>query len=184
MKISIKRTTTNQSVRRSFYYIQKKDFIEKMKISLIDIIEEDKKEAFCWKVLKDLPLWFGLAESNEEYAKKVRSYRFIEIIYEKKEIGFISIKRNNEFVAEIYVMGILSQYHRQGIGSIVIDRICRDSKGEGYRYLEVKTLDETRESEEYRRTRLFYRKVGFIPLDVLTNEWGIQNPCLIMIKKL
>jgi GNAT superfamily N-acetyltransferase len=150
----------------------------------LELTEEDKKEKVCRNTLKELPLWFGLPQSNEEYCDKVKLYRFIEILNEGKGIGFVSIKSNNEFVAEIYVMGILPQYHRQGIGTLLMERICIELKRNGYRYLEVKTLDESRESEEYRKTRLFYEKVGFIPLDVVLHEWGEENPCLIMIKAL
>jgi hypothetical protein len=55
---------------------------------------------------------------------------------------------------------------------------------ENYSYLLVKTLDEARESKEYEKTRRFYQKTGFIPIDVIPEIWGNDNPCLLMIKKL
>jgi len=35
---------------------------------------------------------------------------------ESNPLGFISIKENNPYTAEIYVMGVLPDYHNQGIG--------------------------------------------------------------------
>lgn len=155
-----------------------------MGCSFVEYTDEDKKSALCKKVLDDLPLWFGIPEANREYCEKVRQYRFIGLVDNNREIGFFSIKQNNEFVFELYVLGILPQYHRKGYGKAAIEYICKDLRSRKAKYLEVKTLDESRESEEYQRTRLFYINQGFTPLDVLTEVWGERNPCLLMIKQL
>ena len=65
-----------------------------------------------------------------------------------------------------------------------MEYIYKELKEKKIQYLEVKTLDKSRESEEYKKTRMFYKKMGFIPFDVLENEWGKENPCLIMLKDL
>ena len=155
-----------------------------MNINFIIVTNNEEKSDLCRKVLNDLPLWFGIPEANDEYCAGVKKHRFVKICYENQDIGFASIKVNNELVAELYVMGIMAKYHRKNIGIKLIDHIESDLRNNGFQYLEVKTLDESKESEEYRRTRLFYQKAGFIPFDVLYNEWGKENPCLIMLKKL
>jgi hypothetical protein len=48
----------------------------------------------------------------------------------------------------------------------------------------VKTLDESAEYEPYNKTRAFYQKMGFIPLEVFTTFWNEENPCLFMAKYL
>jgi GNAT superfamily N-acetyltransferase len=144
--------------------------------------DPDEKSRICKMVLDDLPLWFGMPESNEEYRAGVADKAFIKILDGGDVIGFASVKDNNADVSEIYVMGILAMHHRRGIGQQLFAFIEAAERGKGKRYLEVKTLAAERESEEYRLTRLFYAKVGFIPLDVLRNEWGPSNPCLVMIK--
>lgn len=152
-----------------------------MDISFIYENDSNIKQRICEIVLSDLPLWFGIPEANKEYCEGVRDKTFIKICDSDEDIGFASLKRNNEYVLEIYVMGIKNKYHRQGIGKRLVREIIDFAKRNGYLYLEVKTLDESRESEEYRKTRLFYKRVGFIPIDVMLNEWGNNNPCLIML---
>lgn len=149
-----------------------------------EIDDPDEKEGICRAVLADLPLWFGLPESNEEYARGVRSYPFTAIFDAGEAIGFASVRRNNEYTAEIYVMGILERRHGRGLGTRLVEELSKRLKAEGIEYLEVKTLDASRESEEYRRTRLFYASVGFRPFETMKELWGEDNPCLIMVKKL
>ena len=50
--------------------------------------------------------------------------------------------------------------------------------------LQVKTLGPSHPSEHYAATRQFYVARGFRPLEELTEIWGEDNPCLIMVKRL
>ena len=109
---------------------------------------------------------------------------FISARENSEPIGFISVKANNEYTDEIYVMGIKKEYHGKGIGKKLIETAILEIKENNnkLKYLLVKTLDESRECEEYAKTRLFYEKVGFIPIDVIKEIWGKENPCLLLIK--
>jgi len=153
-------------------------------IEFREVEGSDEKERICRAVLADLPLWFGIPESNEEYALGVRGYEFTGIFEGDEAIGFASVRRNNDYTAEIYVMGIKARRHGQGLGTRMVERISAGLRAEGLEYLEVKTLDASRESEEYRRTRLFYESVGFRPFETMKELWGEANPCLIMVRKL
>jgi len=155
-----------------------------MDIKFKKIVSSDEKIRICRKVLEDLPMWFGIPESTNKYCEKVKEYEFIVIYNADEKIGFASIRENSEFVSELYVLGIMKKYHRKGIGKLLMEFLYKKLRERKTQYLEVKTLDESRESEEYKRTRLFYKKMGFIPFDVLENEWGKENPCLIMLKDL
>ena len=155
-----------------------------MSYKFVEYCGVGEKQSICKKVLSDLPLWFGIPESNDEYCEKVKYYRMIAILNDNEEVGFVSIKENTSKVNELYVLGLVRSQHRKGIGTRVLKYIENDLINRGVEYLEVKTLDESRESEEYKCTRLFYEKNGFVKLDVLFNEWGKGNPCLKMIKKL
>jgi GNAT superfamily N-acetyltransferase len=155
-----------------------------MDIHFVNVINEDDKVNICSNILESLPLWFGIPESNDEYCANVKNYAFIKITDGDNIIGFASIKDNNEYVSELYVMGIIPQYHRRGIGKYLINHICNILKESNKKYLEVKTLAAEKYSEEYMKTRNFYLEVGFIPIDILYNEWGKNNPCLIMLKNI
>ena len=155
-----------------------------MPTRIVEITDPDYKSDLCHRVLSDLPQWFGIPEANQNYSREVKIQRFFAVFDGKKEVGFAAFKMNNAYVAELVVMGIFPTYHRMGFGSALVQFITQDLKQKGVEYLEVKTLDESAESEPYQRTRQFYLDQGFIPVAVLKNEWGEENPCLILIKKL
>jgi hypothetical protein len=50
------------------------------------------------------------------------------------------------------------------------------------KFLMVQTLGESHPDRHYKRTREFYSKVGFYPLEEIKEIWGKENPCLIMVK--
>lgn len=49
-------------------------------------------------------------------------------------------------------------------------------------FLTVKTLDESAEYPPYDSTRAFYRKEGFLPLEVFSTFWDEDNPCLFLAR--
>lgn len=53
-----------------------------------------------------------------------------------------------------------------------------------FQFLTVKTLADTVDFEPYERTRKFYYKIGFVPLEIFPLHWDIDNPCLFLAKKL
>ena len=57
-------------------------------------------------------------------------------------------------------------------------------KGEGFEYLQVKTLGPSHSDANYASTRAFYLAVGFRPLEEFRQLWNEQNPCLVMVKRL
>ena len=81
-------------------------------------------------------------------------------------------------------MGILSQYHRKGIGHALLNAAEIELRNAGVKFLTVKTLSESRESKEYAQTRKFYLKMGFTPLEEFKTLWDDFNPCLFMVKVL
>lgn len=133
-------------------------------------------------ILHQLPNWFGIEESTQEYIKGVKGKVFYAVYDGNDVVGFICLKMNNPYTAEIYVMGILEQYHRHGIGRNLVNIAEQYIKENLYKFFMVKTLGESSDDESYRRTRTFYRSVGFHPLEEIKEIWGEENPCLIMVK--
>jgi len=142
----------------------------------------DEKSNICNIVLRALPNWFGIEESIVDYVQQVHDLPFYAAFDDKKAVGFVAIKPHTPFATEVCVMGIMDEYHRQGIGKRLInccELYCKENKIE---FLTVKTLAESRESKSYEKTRLFYLAVGFKPLEVFPLLWDEANPCLLMVK--
>ena len=81
-------------------------------------------------------------------------------------------------------MGILPQYHRKGIGKLLIKELENYLKDDGLKILQVKTVSADRDCSAYAKTRAFYKAVGFIPLEVFPTFWDKANPCLVLVKQI
>ncbi len=151
---------------------------------IVHIEDIEVKSAITDDVLRKLPEWFGIEQSIVDYVQGVKDKVFYAVYKDNAAIGFICLKFNNRFTAEIYVLGILEQYHRNGFGKRLVGIAEQYVKEQGFKLFMVKTLGESVDYEYYERTREFYRKVGFYPLEELKEIWGEENPCLIMVKSL
>ena len=100
------------------------------------------------------------------------------------DVGFLTIKKHFSETAEIHCMGILPQYHRKGIGKLLIKELENNLKNDGFKILQVKTISEESACKFYAQTREFYKSVGFIPLEVFPKLWDESNPCLQLVKQL
>jgi GNAT superfamily N-acetyltransferase len=134
--------------------------------------------------MHSLPAWFNPPEDIEKKAVIHRDYLFFAAYDGEEPIGFIALKIHNQYTADIFNLGVIEQYHRQGVGRRLLEATERYCAGNGYLYLTVKTLDSSAVYEPYERTRAFYKKMGFIPLGVFKTFWNEENPCLFLIKRL
>ena len=142
-----------------------------------EIHQIDLKNDICNRILRDLPNWFGDESAILNYIEKTQDMQFWSMFDNGEPIAFIALKDHNQYTAEIYVMGVLEEYHRQGIGRELIETAEEFYIKRNMKYLTLKTLDESRQSDSYERTRKFYLSMGFLPL-----YWDKDNPCLIMAK--
>ena len=99
-------------------------------------------------------------------------------------LGFAALNIHNNYSAEIYVMGVLPQFHRQGTGRRLVEACRNYCRDRGMQYLQVKTVDKSGGYPEYDQTRAFYLAQGFAPLECLPHLWEARNPCLMMVQKL
>lgn len=148
------------------------------------ITDKDLKSKITADVMGGLPEWFNPPESVVEKAVIHREFPFFAAYENDVCIGFAALKIHNKYTADIYNIGILREYHRQGAGHMLIaecEKFCIEN---GMKFLTVKTLDESAEYEPYNGTRTFYAREGFIPLEVFTTFWDEDNPCLFLAKYL
>jgi len=144
-----------------------------------------EKGSICEPVLRSLPDWFGIEDAIVHYGKEIDLLpTFLVWEGDDRVIGFLSVKQHFPHSAEIYVMGVRQEAHRSGVGGALMRAGETWLKEQGVEYLQVKTLSPTRESEHYARTRKFYEKMGFEPLEEFKTLWGDDNPCLLLIKKI
>ncbi|UCH88943.1 MAG: GNAT family N-acetyltransferase [Thermoplasmata archaeon] len=147
-----------------------------------EITDEEMKSRITDEILHSLQKWFGIEKSIEKYIQGVRDRIFFAVFDNDITIGFLCLKENNQFTAEIYLIGILEEYQRRGIGHKLLLKAENYLREHDYRLLMVKTLSETDKDENYQGTREFYRNQGFYPLEERVDIWGEDNPCLIMVK--
>ncbi len=136
----------------------------------------------CETILRALPDWFGIEEAIVDYAKAVSQLPTLFANVNKIDAGFLAIKQHNPFAAEIYVLGVLPEFHHKGVGRALVQQAETYLRQVGVEYLQVKTLADTHPDPFYARTRAFYEAVGFRTLEVLPMLWNLENPCVIMVK--
>jgi len=140
------------------------------------------KSQICNKILRELPEWFGIESAIIDYVEDVKDMSFCSATLGGEIVGFVALEDHNPFTSEIYVMGVLREHHRQGIGRELVSWCEQCCQHGGREYLTVKTLDESRVNQAYANTRQFYTSVGFLPVEVFPNLWSADNPCLMMVK--
>ena len=153
-------------------------------IEIYDIKEAKDKAIITETILRQLPEWFGLEASILDYIDKVKDKLYFVAKEEDCIIGFIAIALNNQFTADIYVMGLLKAHQRKGIGKHLVKTVERHLIKEDFKMLMVKTLGASSNDLSYEKTRQFYKGLGFYPLEEFKEIWDKNNPCLIMAKSL
>ena len=148
------------------------------------VLQSQDKGLICEKILRSLPLWFGIESAVIDYVNDVVDKPMLTASNNDEVVGFISLLKHNDDSAEIFLIGVIPQMHNQGIGKRLLKEAEAYLKNDGVMYLQVKTLGPSRKNKEYEQTRKFYESVGFSPLEELKDFWCEDNPCLIMVKKL
>ena len=151
-------------------------------IEIRKIENKNDKTEITLKIMNALPEWFSPPEDIQNKSVIHRDYPFFAAFCGDEAVGFSALKIHNEYTADIYNFGVLREYHRTGIGHQLMTACVEYCKENGYKFLTVKTLDESAVYEPYNATRTFYKKEGFYPLEVFTTFWDEDNPCLFMIK--
>ena len=138
----------------------------------------------CAPILRLLPDWFGIESATEQYISDIKNNQTFLAVFNQETVGFLTLTYFQDSAAEIHVMGIHPDFHHQGIGKELLQAAEHHLQEAGYQYLQVKTLSDRHPDPYYAKTRAFYLAVGFVPLQEFPELWGVENPCLQMIKKL
>lgn len=144
-------------------------------------IESDvAKERITRTILESLSDWFGIPEAAEEYIADSNGKPFFCAYDGEMPVGFLYLKETGRHTVELAVMGVLKEYHRQGVGRKLFAEAKNEAKRLGYSFIQVKTVQMGR-YDIYDDTNRFYLSLGFKELEVFPTLWDECNPCQIYI---
>lgn len=152
-------------------------------MNIVEITDDLEKKSITQNILKALPEWFGIPESMEEYIQDSAGKPFFCARINEKNIGFLYLKQTGKDTVELTVMGILEEYHRNGIGHALFEYAKKEICKKGYSFIQVKTV-QMGKYESYDKTNQFYLSLGFKEFEVFPDLWDEWNPCQIYIMAL
>ncbi len=141
------------------------------------------EESVCEDILRGLPEWFGKEKAILGYIAALSRLETWVVERSGRVVGFLAIERFGALAAEIDIVAVERKHHGEGNGRRLVEHVFGELRRESIEFVQVKTIGSSHPSEAYARTRGFYRKVGFVPLEE-TTLWGPENPCLIMVRHL
>ena len=145
-----------------------------------EITSDAERKRISRSILEALPAWFGIPEAREEYIRESAGKPFFCALDAEGPVGFLVLKETGRDTVELYVMGVLKEYHREGIGRALVETAQKAAKAAGYGFLQVKTV-QMGQYEEYDQTNRFYLALGFREFEVFPTLWDAWNPCQIYV---
>ena len=151
--------------------------------NILQMDPPEEKRKISRERLEALPEWFGISEARENYIQESAGQLFFCAKHEGKIIGFLCLKETGKATVELAVMGVLKEFHRQGVGRALVQTAKSCAADAGYSFLQVKTVQMGR-YPEYDATNRFYLDVGFEEFEVFPTLWNEWNPCQIYVMSL
>ena len=148
-----------------------------------ELTDPEEKSKACEQIIRHLPDWFGMPESNKNYIKQMRDKDVFAVEKDGAAIGLIALKYHFGETAEVWWMGLLPEHHRSGLGTLLIEAAKKRAKEKNCKNLALNTLSPRSPDPYYARTRAFYDTRGFRPL-VEFNEDDPDNPMMWMVLNL
>ena len=150
---------------------------------IVQIKDSEEKRVIARTVLEALTQWFEVEESREGYIRDCVDWTFLAAKEDDKVMGFLCLKETGNATVELAVMGVLKEYHRNGVGRELVEKAKEVAKAAGYEFMQVKTV-QMGMYEDYDKTNYFYIGCGFKELEVFPLLWDEANPCQIYIMSL
>ena len=144
------------------------------------ITDDREKKNITRHILEALPEWFGIPEAREAYIAESEHKVFFCAFESGRPVGFLYLKETGRATVELYVMGVLKEFHRKGIGRELFRRAREEAVEQGYSFIQVKTV-QMGKYKEYDRTNKFYLSLGFQEFEVFPTLWDEGNPCQVYV---
>ena len=120
-------------------------------MKVIEITDDLEKMKLTRYILEALPEWFGIPEAREEYIQDSAGKSFFCAYKEDEPAGFLYLKQTGKDTVELAVMGVLKEYHRNGIGKALFENAKKIACEKGYSFIQVKTI-QMGKYEDYDKT--------------------------------
>ena len=138
----------------------------------------------CERVLRALPDWFGIEDSNRAYVASLRRLPAAVAEADGAVVGFVALEESNPLSFEIHVMAVEPGWHRRGIGRELVRWARGFAEARGAHWLHVKTRGPATPDPDYEKTRRFYLAQGFEALFESLALWGPENAALVLVMRL
>jgi GNAT superfamily N-acetyltransferase len=149
-----------------------------------EIKSPNERREICAGIITALPQWFGIEIANASYIDGVANEDcFIVRGNDATPLGMISLKHPFPNNADLYWFGVLPEYHKKGIGRVLMKAAFERARSKNCTTMTVETLGPSDPDPGYTKTRAFYTAMGFRPLFELSHH-GLENPLLYMLKEL
>lgn len=150
---------------------------------IVKIEDKKLKQKIARRILESLNDWFDVEKSREKYIKDCADWLFFAAKKDDEYVGFLCLKETGKETIELAVMGILQEYHHQGLGRALFEQAKKAAAERGYLFMQVKTV-KLGVFPEYDQTNYFYRSMGFKEFEVIKEIWDEENPCQIYVMSL
>ena len=150
---------------------------------IVKIQDSKEKKVIARTILESLKEWFEVEESREGYIRECADWIFLAAKDDDKIVGFLCLKETGNATVELAVMGVLKDYHRNGIGRQLVNKAKEVAKSSGYEFMQVKTV-KMGMYEDYDKTNRFYISCGFKEFELFPLYWDEANPCQIYVMSL
>jgi GNAT superfamily N-acetyltransferase len=145
---------------------------------------EEGGGAICAELLATVPHWFGMTDANENYQRVADRCPTLIALDNGRAVGFVTVVRHSRHAAELHVMAVRPELHRNGIGRMLVAAAEDRLRSESVEYLQVKTLSASAGDEPYLGTLAFYTALDFRVLEEMPSLWDADNPAVLLIKRL
>ena len=147
------------------------------------VTDGTEKQQIARSILEALQEWFAIDEAREDYILKSADLPFYAAFDQEQPVGFLCLKETGKDTVELCVMGVLKEYHRKGVGKMLVEKAKDEAIQMGYSFFQVKTV-QMGIYEDYDDTNRFYRSLGFKEFEVFPLLWDEKNPCQVYVMSL
>lgn len=107
-------------------------------VTISSVAGSDDLATTTARLLTQLPAWFGVPEANDAYVSSARDLPALVAQAGGQTVGVLLYRRHFPEAAEIHLMAIAPEWHRQGIGTAMIRSLVAHLRRDACQVLQVK----------------------------------------------